>query len=262
MADTLTSARPHKPRDQSFFTAREILTVNPWTPDDFRRILTDLEGVRNAWVFCKECACDAEYYAWCEDDRLNLSFVKPKKAGILPIKVSPRGLYDILLELEESLVLCDTGSPHESGDIHQDQRKHMQQEDVRKKVQSNVELTYRIRNHLLRGRLLQFGQCLHEAWQFKRQFSDKITTPRLDGIYSLALENGAVGGKLLGAGGGGFFLFYATPFRKHEVIQKLEGAGLSVRPFRFEPEGLRAWSAREKKHQVEMSPDDSQDRKT
>ena len=100
-----TDAHPFP--DQSFFTAREILTVNPWTPDDFRRILTDLEGVRNAWVFCKECACDAEYYAWCEDDRLNLSFVKPKKAGILPVKVSPRGLYDILLELEADPELGD-----------------------------------------------------------------------------------------------------------------------------------------------------------
>ncbi len=158
---------------------------------------------------------------------------------------------DTLLELEESLVLCDTGTPHDSGDIHQDQRNQMQQEGIRQKVQSNVELTYRMRNHLLRGRLLQFGQSLHEAWQLKRQFSSKISNSRLDQIYDNARSHGAVGGKLLGAGGGGFFLFYVTPFRKHELIANLEASGLNVRPFRFEQEGLRAWSARERKNHLQ-----------
>lgn len=159
---------------------------------------------------------------------------------------------DILLELEESLVLCDTGSPHDSGDIHQDQRQQMLQENIRQKVQSNVELTYRMRNHLLRGRLFQFGQSLHEAWQFKRHFSSKISNSRLDQIYVDARNHGAVGGKLLGAGGGGFFLFYVTPFRKHELVANLEASGLHVRPFRFEQEGLRAWSARERKNHMQM----------
>ena len=159
--------------------------------------------------------------------------------------------HDVLLELESSLVLCDTGTQHDSGDIHQDQRQQMQKIDVRQKVQSNVELTYRLRNHLLRGRLLQFGQALHEAWEFKRQFSTKISNPRLDKIYEDARAHGAVGGKLLGAGGGGFFLFYVTPFRKLELISNLESAGLHVRPFRFEQEGLRAWSAREVKNQMD-----------
>jgi D-glycero-alpha-D-manno-heptose-7-phosphate kinase len=158
---------------------------------------------------------------------------------------------DVLLELEESLVLCDTGTPHDSGDIHQHQRQQMQQDGVRDKVQSNVELTYRMRNHLLRGRLFQFGQAMHEAWQFKRQFSSKISNPRLDAIYEEALAHGAVGGKLLGAGGGGFFLFYVTPFRKHELIARLEASGLNVRPFRFEQEGLRAWSARERRNHLQ-----------
>lgn len=159
---------------------------------------------------------------------------------------------DILLELEESLVLCDTGTPHDSGDIHQDQRLQMQQKTIRQMVQSNVELTYRMRNHLLRGRLLQFGQALHEAWQFKRQFSSKISTAQLDDIYNSALTHGALGGKLLGAGGGGFLLFYVPPFRKHELMTHLEQAGLKIRPFRFEQEGLRAWTARERKNHLEI----------
>ena len=160
---------------------------------------------------------------------------------------------DILLELEESLVLCDTGNAHDSGNIHQDQQRHMQQENVQKKVQENVDLTYVIRNHLLRGRLLQFGQSLNEVWGLKRQFSDKISNPFLDQIYDGAMQNGAIGGKLLGAGGGGFFLFYALPFQKHKLVQWLESQGLKIHPFRFDPEGLRAWSVRESKHNREVN---------
>ncbi len=165
-----------------------------------------------------------------------------------PLRIHP----DILLELEESLILCDTGTPHESGDIHQDQRQQMRQSEVRQIVQSNVELTYRMRNLLLRGRLLQFGQSLDEAWQNKRQLSSKISNDRLDQIYEVALNHGAIGGKLLGAGGGGFFLFYAPPFRKHELVDSLVAAGLKLQPFRFEQEGLRAWSARESKSHLEV----------
>lgn len=158
-----------------------------------------------------------------------------------PLRIHP----NILLELEESLVLCDTGYSHDSGEIHQDQRQQMEQQDIRQQVQDNVELTYRIRNYLLRGKLQEFGKALHEAWQIKRHFSSKISNSTLDQIYSDALANGALGGKLLGAGGGGFFLFYVPPFSKHKLISHLSSQGLKVHPFRFEENGMQAWSVRE-----------------
>ncbi len=92
---------------QAFFTAREILTVNPATPDDFRRLLIDLDRVRNAWVFCKECGCDQGYYAWCEDDQLVLSYRKPQNPSLAYSTVDPLGLYDVLLELESDPDLGD-----------------------------------------------------------------------------------------------------------------------------------------------------------
>ena len=159
---------------------------------------------------------------------------------------------DTLLELEESLILCDTVTTHDSGEIHQDQRQQMQQDHIRQQVKTNVELSYRMRNQLLRGKLLQFGQSLHEAWQLKRQFSSKISTARLDDIYNSALKHGAIGGKLLGAGGGGFFIFYVPPFHKHDLMNNLEQAGLKIQTFRFEPEGLRAWTARERKNHLDI----------
>jgi len=111
--------------------------------------------------------------------------------------------------------------------------------------ETNVRLSYEMRNDLLRGRLRQFGQSLDKAWRFKRHFSDKISSSHLDQIYAEAKSNGAIGGKLLGAGGGGFFLFYAPPYRKHQLIEHLEASGLKNRPFRFEPQGLQAWTVRE-----------------
>jgi len=158
-----------------------------------------------------------------------------------PLRISPNTLH----ELEESLVLCDTGLKHESGGIHEDQREQMNSEAVLEAVKSNVELTYQIRNHLLRGRLLDFGRSLNEAWMHKRKFSKKISSDRLDCIYEEALKNGAIGGKLLGAGAGGFFLFYVSPFEKFALLEHLQGKGLKVHPFRFESGGLQTWSARE-----------------
>ncbi len=168
-----------------------------------------------------------------------------------PLRIPP----DVLLELEESLILCHTGEGHDSGNIHEDQRQQMQKEHVRKQVQTNVELTYKMRNYLLRGHLLLFGQSLHQAWQFKRQFSSRISNGALDEIYENALQHGAIGGKLLGAGGGGYFLFYVPPFRKLELMQHLEASGLKLRPFRFEPDGLQTWSAREGRNNVESKPE-------
>lgn len=160
---------------------------------------------------------------------------------------------DTLLELEESLVLCDTGHGHESGSIHKDQERHMQKKDILNKVQANVDLTYEIRNHLLRGYLLQFGQLLNDAWKLKRQFSNKISNSLIDQIYDGALCNGAVGGKLLGAGGGGFFLFYVPAFQKHRLIEWLESQCLTIHPFCFEPQGLRSWSVRESAHHQDVN---------
>lgn len=165
-----------------------------------------------------------------------------------PLRIHP----DTLLELEESLLLCDTGTTHESGDIHEDQRNKLNQSLEREFMRSNVELSYRMRNFLLRGRLLEFGYALDEGWQSKRGLSDKISNPRIDAIYKGAIQNGALGGKLLGAGGGGFFIFYVPPVYKHDLMAYLEASDLRIQPFRFEHEGLRAWTVREGRNHIEI----------
>ncbi len=152
---------------------------------------------------------------------------------------------DILLQLEESLILCNTGTIHDSGDIHSDQKDKMQNDEVSNLVKANVNLCYKMRNQLLRGKLNDFGLALNEAWQAKRKFSSKISSPVLDSIYNKALSNGALGGKLLGAGGGGFFLFYVEAEKRSSLVDHLISSGLIPTNFKFESEGLQGWKVRE-----------------
>ena len=152
---------------------------------------------------------------------------------------------DIVSELEENLVLCDTGISHHSGNIHEDQRETMSSSNVKNLVNENVKLTYAIRKHLLRGDLEKFAECLDASWQLKRNFSGMISNDHLDAIYDGAMENGACGGKLLGAGGGGYFIFYVRPFKKLQLLSYLKSKNLIIQNFHFESEGLKTWTRRD-----------------
>jgi D-glycero-alpha-D-manno-heptose-7-phosphate kinase len=153
---------------------------------------------------------------------------------------------EILLELEESLILCYTGITHNSGNIHNDQKEQSKSVLVKERIKSNVKLTFEMRDYLLKGNLFEFGKCLHKSWGLKKGFSSKISNPILDEIYEGAINNGAIGGKLLGAGGGGFFLFYVQPFDKLKFMNWLKEKKLKHTPFIFEEKGLQSWTVREK----------------
>ena len=149
-----------------------------------------------------------------------------------------------LLELEENLILCYTGTNHDSGSIHDDQAEQTKSLSVKEKIKENVDLTYKMRDYLLKGKLNKLGQCLNETWKIKRSLSSKISNNRLDEIYSKALKNGVIGGKLLGAGGGGYFLFFTTPFNRHKVMNWIKEEKLIHTPFIFETNGLQSWTVR------------------
>lgn len=167
--------------------------------------------------------------------------------NIHPLRLQPKTIF----ELEESLILCDTKSRHDSGKLHDQHRKAIEKKESRDRVTANVELAFHMRDHLLHGRLTEFGMALHEAWQLKRNVSKHIASPELDKIYNGAMNHGAIGGKLLGAGGGGYFLFFVPPFCRHQLINHIDSIGLKSTPFRFDESGLVAWKVRDE----EKKPD-------
>lgn len=172
---------------------------------------------------------------------LNFMEFNPGQNVITPIRLNN----ETIVELEESLLLCYTGVTHDSGNIHSDQKEQTKSVKVKDRIQSNVDLTYEMRNHLLRGRLNDFGRCIHKAWELKRGFSSKISNPWLDEIYNGAIQNGAIGGKILGAGGGGYFLFYVPAFERNKLMNWVKTKGMICTPFVFENQGLQSWKVRE-----------------
>ena len=163
-----------------------------------------------------------------------------KENIINPLRISE----DILNELEDSLILCYSGINHNSGDIHNNQKENMLKEKEFAEVTKNI--AYEMKSRLLKGQLDDFGELLHKAWTIKKNFSAKISNQSLDEIYKFAIEKGALGGKLLGAGGGGYFLFYVPTFKKLDLINLLEEKGYKIDTFTFDKIGLRSWITKEK----------------
>lgn len=172
----------------------------------------------------------------------NFMEFKENENVINPLRISN----DILNELEDSLILCYSGINHNSGTIHDDQKEKMTHHDNQQLASIAKEIAFEMKSRLLKGKLDDFGELLHKAWTTKKRFSTKITSDYLDDIYNFALENGALGGKLLGAGGGGYFLFYVPTFKKLALMNALTHRGLNIETFTFDNIGLRSWISKER----------------
>lgn len=143
---------------------------------------------------------------------------------------------DRLFELQDSLMLYFTGLSRNAPEIAQskiENFKNREAELLRMKEMVAEAITLLQGN----GPIADFGRLLHESWQHKRTLSNKVTTPEVDAIFNIAMANGATGGKLLGAGGGGFVLLFVPPERQVLIREKLRH--LVNVPFRFENSGSR-----------------------
>jgi D-glycero-alpha-D-manno-heptose-7-phosphate kinase len=146
---------------------------------------------------------------------------------------------DALFNLEDNLLLFFTGFSRSAGNILADQKQRSERHDA--DMLSNLhdvkELGRRSRDSLLKGDMAGFGALMHEQWEQKKRRSGGMSNPRIDEWYDLGLKNGAVGGKLVGAGGGGFLLFYSEDHRRLRAA--MAGAGLEEVRFRFDFEGTK-----------------------
>jgi len=167
-----------------------------------------------------------------------ISFHPDGSTEVEPIDLNP----SVLAELQRNLMLFFTGSSHHSWSILEEQES-----SSRTKTGTAVEalhevkaLGIRMRNALQQGDIRELGMLLHEGWQAKRRISTKISTPRIDELYSLALRNGALGGKITGAGGGGFLLLYCEPEAQDNVREAMRRHDVQEMNFTFEMQGAQA----------------------
>lgn len=153
---------------------------------------------------------------------------------------------DVLNELHYNLLLCYTGKTRLSARIidTQVQGYVQRQEAVVQAMDELKRIAIELKNALLQGRLNEFGALLHEGWMNKKKMAAQISDPSIDELYETARKHGALGGKMSGAGGGGYMFFYCQFDRKHLVAAQLERMGAQVVDFDFDFHGLQTWEVR------------------
>lgn len=157
-----------------------------------------------------------------------------------PLRIKP----EIVAELEYSLVFAYVGGVHFSAHIIDNQmsRYSRGESDTVDAFNQLKQLAYDAKQALLLGRLGAFGELLDAAWQAKRRLADEVSNPRIDEIYDSARQAGALGGKLSGAGGGGFMFFFCEPTRRFAVQDALRKHGAEMVQFSFTSKGVQAWT--------------------
>ena len=172
----------------------------------------------------------------------NFIELKDRENIVNPLRIND----DLINELEDSLLLCYTGINHNSGDIHDEQKELMKNQSQKEYAETAKNIAYEMKSKLLKGYIDDFGELLGKAWETKKMFSPKISNNYLNEIYTFALSNGAIGGKLLGAGSGGYFLLCVPTDKKLDLIKALEKRKLQIETITFDSVGLRQWITKKK----------------
>ena len=164
-----------------------------------------------------------------------LTFHEDRRVSVQPLHISPATLYD----LEDNLLLFFTGFNRAAGKILKDQQQRSQagDSDMLRNLDEVKLLGLSSRTALEEGNLPRFAALLHEQWEHKKRRSAGMSNPQIDAWYSLALSSGALGGKLVGAGGGGFLMLYAAD--RGRLRRAMTDAGLEEVRFRFDFEGTK-----------------------
>ncbi len=164
-----------------------------------------------------------------------LHFHPDETVEAAPLKISMGTLFD----LEDNLLLFFTGFSRNAGSILKDQDTRTQKSEPEMIQNLHVikELGLRSQKTLEAGRTAEFGEIMHEHWEQKKRRSGAMSNPQIDEWYEIGRRSGAIGGKLVGAGGGGFLMFYAEDRKR--LRQAMAHAGLEEVRFRFDFEGTK-----------------------
>lgn len=168
-----------------------------------------------------------------------MEFFSGDKVIVNPLRIRR----EYLDELSHNLVLFYTATSRLSSTIIEAQRKNVSDGNKRsiEAMHQLKEQAIRMKEALLKGELDKIGEILDFGWRFKKEMATGITNPLIDDIYSTAIAAGATGGKISGAGGGGFMFFYCPADTRFDVIRALQRFEGNVKRYDFTKGGLRTW---------------------
>jgi D-glycero-alpha-D-manno-heptose-7-phosphate kinase len=160
-----------------------------------------------------------------------------ERTVVQPLSVEPT----ILSELQSRLLLCYTGLTRRSDLIIQQQlRTYTENRGETVRILDEIkDVALQMKKELLKGNLEEFGSLLDDGWMMKKKLCRAITNPQVEELYFVAKRHGALGGRILGAGGGGYFLFFCAKDKKSFVAKKIEENGGKVEDFRFTFQGVQ-----------------------
>ncbi|MEP6616175.1 MAG: dehydrogenase [Ginsengibacter sp.] len=170
-----------------------------------------------------------------------MEFYEDDKVIVNPLRIKSQYLH----ELENNLVLYFTATSRESAGIINEQVKNVNEKNT-KSIEAMHQLKEQARmmkEALLKGRLNEFGEILDFGFLQKKQMAHNISNTKIEEIYEAAKNAGATGGKISGAGGGGFMIFYCPGNTRHKVISALKTFGGEVKNYTFTKYGLTTWCA-------------------
>lgn len=193
----------------------------------------DIERVRMGLVGGKQDQYSASFGG------VNFIEFGSEKSVVNPLRVNS----ETLNELHYRLLLCSLGRTRLSSKIIEDQSRRFlaNEPDTVNALHRTKELAFEMRDALLLGDVDIIGKLLDEAWEAKRKFSSLVSSTEIDDLYSDAKKNGAIGGKVLGAGGGGYMLFLSTSEGRMSLARRLNELGFNNTSFAFQDTGLTVW---------------------
>ena len=212
-----------------------IASVAEW----MHRYLTKQEMAELAYHLEREViglkgGCQDQYAATYGG--FNLLDIK-KKVDVTPVSVND----DIKDELQCRSVMCFTGMSRESAKIIDTQIKSFENKQNIDALNESKKLAREISDAIVKGNLDYSGELLDKSWEYKKQFSSSVSNKHINSLYNAAKAKGAIGGKVSGAGGGGFMYFICKYDRKADVAKELAKRGAKVTEFMFEPNGVKTW---------------------
>ncbi len=169
-----------------------------------------------------------------------MEFYDNEKVIVNPLRIRS----NIINELTHNIVLYHTGTSRLSSVIIEEQQSniHNKKKESIEAMHQTKKMAVLMKEAILKGNLDQIGRIMMEAWEYKKKMAGGISNKELDELYNIAIGAGATGGKISGAGGGGYMFFYCPGNTRHNVIEELKKTGGMIQPFQFTKAGLNSWS--------------------